>query len=131
MKYIRTKDHFLGFYKEMSISLGGYSKGKYYRDVIDRRLHRLGAGILQDKFIIKQANTIEELCDEFVAEGIPFRDFVIDLNEIKKEGLDIHSFSRACYVQYKNCAIYGAIYVKGKGLIYVAKMNNKGELELL
>ena len=80
--------------------------------------------------MLKESNTIEELCDEFVAVGIPFRTFVVDLDEIKRSGLDIHSFSRACYVQYKNCAIYGAIYTD-KGLIYVAKMNEEGELELL
>ena len=64
--------------------------------------------------IIKQADTIKELCDEFVmiSDG--------------KHKLDIgcHSYGD------KKIQIYGAIWTN-KGLIYVAKMNEKGELELL
>ena len=64
--------------------------------------------------IIKQADTIEELCDEFV------------MISGGKHKLDIgcHSYGD------KKIQIYGAIWTD-KGLIYVAKMNEKGELELL
>ena len=63
----------------------------------------------------KQADTIEELCDEFVyvEEGC--------YPEISDE-LDL--------MQTKSTIIFGAIWTD-KGLIYVAKMNDKGELELL
>lgn len=68
------------------------------------------------KDIIKEADTIEELCEEFVG---------INNNE--------HQFLRA--IPYKcsycwNNGVYGAIWTN-KGLIYVAKLNDKGELELI
>ena len=67
---------------------------------------------------LKIADTIEELCDEFV-----------DIYEYEKPSTalltDIMFFE-----SYKNHTVYGAIWTD-KGLIYVAKMNDKGELELL
>ena len=69
--------------------------------------------------IIKQADTKEELCDEFVVVG--------------KEHLIWHTLT---FDQIKlafaneNYEIYGAIWTS-KGLIYVAKMNENGELELV
>lgn len=64
--------------------------------------------------VLKQADTIKELCDEFV------------MISYGKHKLDIgcHSYGD------KKIQIYGAIWTD-KGLIYVAKMNEKGELELL
>ena len=64
--------------------------------------------------ILKQADTIKELCDEFV------------MISYGKHKLDIgcHSYGD------EKIQIYGAIWTD-KGFIYVAKMNNKGELELL
>lgn len=64
----------------------------------------------------KQADTIEELCDEFVIVSI-----LTEQNFITK-------YPKS-YL-HKGFNIYGAIWT-GKGLIYVAKMNDKGELELL
>ncbi len=73
----------------------------------------------------KIADTIEELCDEFVwnlkesnkrtvANNIfPFSHIKLDLDK-----------------QFHNYELYGAIWTD-KGLIYVAKMNDKGELELI
>ena len=77
--------------------------------------------------IIKQANTIEELCDEFVYEkgcGANRGKPMISKNDFK-------SLSE-WYVDYgfKVNTVYGAIWTD-KGLIYVAKMNDKGELELI
>ena len=78
-----------------------------------------------DEEVIKQSENLEELCDEFVkvdnSDNKPYRPFIIygrslgELNERQK-----------C-----NESLYGAIWVKGKGLIYVAKMNENGELELI
>ena len=69
----------------------------------------------------KVADTIEELCDEFV--------MIDEENEhyIKQDN-DIHHIRRKWAIG--NYKVYGAIWVD-KGLIYVAKMNDKGELELL
>lgn len=60
---------------------------------------------------VKQADTIEELCDEFViiADDKPY--------------IRVPAGNT-------NFQTYGAIWTD-KGLIYVAKMNEKGELELL
>ena len=77
--------------------------------------------------IIHEADTIEKLCDGVVLAGIDF----IFLNKEhtqfrfkgKDEWLDITEY------ELKR-GIYGAIWTD-KGLIYVAKMNDKGELELL
>lgn len=75
--------------------------------------------------IYRQADTIEELCDEFVwvnhktntraFEGQP-------LEQVKEYYL------QQCDKELWD--FYGAIWTD-KGLIYVAKMNDKGELELL
>lgn len=82
--------------------------------------------------ILKQADTIEELCDEFVV--IRNNDkYVCDyIGEepyylaIEHDG-DGHYFSKK---ELLDLIVYGAIWTD-KGLIYVAKMNDKGELELL
>ena len=72
--------------------------------------------------IINQANTIEELCDEFIVFG-----------DIDRPYLTRHKFTNKEWnKQYfiGDRKLYGAIWTD-KGLIYVAKMNDKGELELL
>lgn len=63
----------------------------------------------------KQVDTIEELCDEFVVVGGDYREQFKKLPDTK-------------YLNLFNT--YGAIWTD-KGLIYVAKMNDEGELELL
>ena len=89
MKYIRTKDGIISSLKTVRTS-----------------------------DIIKKADTIEELCDEFV-----------DIYENEKP--DISLLSDIIYFEsYKSHIVYGAIWTD-KGLIYVAKMNDEGELELL
>ena len=77
--------------------------------------------LIHESLGIKQADTIEELCDEFVCIGNG--DF--DLSGDK----DIYGdLTEQMVDRYK--IIYGAIWTD-KGLIYVAKMNDKGELELI
>ncbi len=70
--------------------------------------------VLEEKEIIKQADTIEELCDEYVG--------VVGNMHRQLTGTNIRSWN--------DCAIYGAIWTEW-GLKYVAKLNEKGELELL
>lgn len=85
--------------------------------------------------ILKQANTIEELCDEFVFED---SDGPYLCNFCEQTDVDVGSkfdelvywFNHSKEEQYKKRNCYGAIWTD-KGLIYVAKMNDKGELELL
>lgn len=112
-KYIRTKD-------EIWLFGGTHHKG----DVIIGKKLEIDFGYCFDKKdIINQADTIEELCDEFVVIGI-FE------NQI---GCCCDTFNEA--KEFKNYVelpqiIYGAIWCEW-GLKYVAKMNDKGELELL
>lgn len=81
------------------------------------RLDKKYNDILVEYNISKQADTIEELCDEFVIvrENGKSMTALLDLaKEYAKAGIKV----------------YGAIWTS-KGLIYVAKMNDKGELVLL
>jgi hypothetical protein len=71
----------------------------------------------------KQADTIEELCDEFVIEYNSGHHMVWGKLE---NALEIAKIQKHSGIAIKN--IFGAIWTN-KGLIYVAKMNSKGELE--
>ena len=95
MKYIRTKDGIVEIVKELSYCYLDKNGNEY---LLDNQ---------------KTADTIEELCDEFV--GIR-KDNTKELLRYRPN--------------YKYVATYGAIWTD-RGLIYVAKMNDKGELELL
>lgn len=80
-----------------------------------------------NKLGCRYANTIEELCDCFVKikrKG-NCKPYILkfdrkDLPKLKEQIL-----------KYPESSVYGAIHIEDKGLIYVAKMNSKGELELL
>jgi len=106
MKYIRTKEGNI-----------------YERLFIDGCLNR-GISVIIDGIIlpfgeevIDESDSIEELCDEFVIKGTRGLYLGIPLQECELRNIPITQ-------------IYGAIWTD-KGLIYVAKMNEKGELELL
>lgn len=111
MKYIRTQ---VGIFEEeyvhIKINLKGQAimeyKGKFYEPPLE----------------VKQADTIEELCDEFVIRWSN-KTYCDNLMKTLRQ-------ARYWLVNDSNAEIYGAIWTD-KGLIYVAKMNNKGELELL
>ena len=81
--------------------------------------------------IIKQADTIEELCDEII--GILNKNIECERYETSLRIGDKLWFDDLEDAQYnkKYCSeIYGAIWTD-KGLQFVARMNSKGELELL
>ena len=119
MKYIRTKDRI----REIIEDFGGscnvkstYPKG---RPSIDNFT------VVSGVRFAPRADTIEELCDEFVVIynesrkfTKPFTSVYCDIKDVLKE----HDLSE--------CKIYGAIWTE-LGLKYVAKMNAEGELELL
>lgn len=82
----------------------------------------------QPEHIIKQANTIEDLCTVFVREwtyiGITFRNLYHSIAELKIDNDYIDE-------EEKNVKIYGAIWTD-KGLLYVAKMKGilpNGEID--
>ena len=114
MEYIRTKDGI--FEVKATPQSNAIYKGSHTYCIYDH-IEMVDRDITE-KDIIAQADTIEELCDEFV-----------DIYKYEKPDIallrDIKFFE-----SYKNHTVYGAIWTN-KGLIYVAKMNDKGELELL
>ena len=113
MKYIRTKDYIYDI------------KANYIELEQDEKTSELVAYFSPNEKIrlscrmpiISQADTIEELCEIFV----------IDFGEIKHFCYNFRQINN--YAEYKN--VYGGILLNEWGLKYVAKMNEKGELELL
>lgn len=129
MKYIRTNDgiyEVVGFDEECIIpSILIKVKNNY----LEKRITHC---CTYD--IIKDADTVEELCDEFVglvksksSDFIIMRVIAHSLKELK-DSLKTELNGKTYYSKYD--IIYGAIYTD-KGLIYVAKMNENGELELI
>ena len=109
--YIRTKSK---IYETESPFLDNNGKWVGYNIVED------DMAIILRCQVIREADTIEELCDEFVG--------------VDKTCENGHQLLRA--IPYKcanfwNGGVYGAVWVDGKGLIYVAKMNQDGDLELI
>ena len=105
MKYIRTKDGRLISEKEW----------KELLDYAESNCQNI------DDMILRQSDTIEELCDCFVYGKCDY----MELEEAQQE--------KEWYeqnLQQGEQPIYGAIWTD-KGLIYVARMNDNGELELL
>ncbi len=84
--------------------------------------------------VLKQGNTIDELCDEFVLISAANEEAnPLVLNSIKREGEKI----KITFKDYSSCylndsdELYGAIWTR-KGLIYVAKiLNDTGVIYLL
>ena len=115
MKYIRTEDDEI-FKVEPNI----------YNQLlaVDSKFHTIPFEYVEDK-IIAQADTPEELCDEFVLYDNQFKTYgVFDKKVITFKWLQTHLNI------YKGMTIYGAIWTP-KGLIFVAKMNDKGEMVLI
>jgi hypothetical protein len=119
MKYIRTKD---GIYEVIDKTKYSYISiyGKY----------------IKKDDVIEDGDTIEELCDEFVMvwnkKQFPYstsRQYLSfgGYGDLKRDMREEENFG---FYLNQDYIIYGAIWTN-KGLIYVAKMNNKGELELI
>ena len=123
MRYIRTKDGKIWSFSNPNNNFlyEGRSKknGKW--------VHEIGE-------VVKEADTIEELCDCFVK----FRHEVYNIDRItirfKYEFVGIYKrFSKARKgLRYRDFSdiLYGAVWTD-KGLIYVAKFNKEGEFDLL
>ena len=118
MKYIRTKDGHIAecveYYKEDGIFIIKIN-GKPYFSVFEEN-------------VLKQADTIEELCDEFVTVSPDYKPQTSKLPfDFLKEQM-LHHMK----IGWK---LYAAIWTKGKYdepiLKPVAELNDKGVLELL
>ena len=121
MKYIRTKDSIVFVGDLVKDEFGNYCP-KDSTDTME----------IEAKYVIKEADNIEELCDEVVVEMKFNTGYVAHLN---KNITELKSFveylKESCKVTNDEMLnIYGAIWTD-KGLIYVAQMNESGVLELL
>lgn len=111
MMYIRTKD---GIYK-----VSHYNAYATHKRKGETLLEGYKTAYIKNENIIAQSENLEELCDEFVG-----------VDNTCENG---HQFLMA--VPYKcanfwNGGVYGCIWTS-KGLIYVAKMDDEGDLRLL
>ena len=106
MKYIRTK--------------GSIYEGKKINDntflINGRNGHKYKMRINHINFV-NEADTIEELCDEFVITNGKIHQTTKAFDKIKEYFNPYDIF-------------YGAIWTD-KGLKYIAKMNKEGDLELI
>ena len=117
MRYIRTKDGIYDLDKSIWYEFTGRKVRMPYCEEYEKQ-----------PGLCKTVETIEELCDEFVLDHPLFGDnckclyhsFEKAKNGIKKRSDNAHNLY--------DFIIYGAIWTD-KGLIYVAKMNKKGELK--
>ena len=109
MKYIRTKDGII-YYKATQMCDGNWQvktkTGRYIK--------------ISKSLVLKIADTIEKLCDKWVLiDRTGFNEpYVCDTYRESKE------------LKENDDDLMGAVWTD-KGLIYVAKLNDKGELELL
>ena len=161
MKYSRTKDRIItsniATHKlTKSICCGGYLKtlekgslckiGKtwtnfygYWTTILDEKGNHYDIRPYEVEEVVEeleQCDTIEELCDEFVLYYLPLEEMSNNESWIpyaQYERLGVWQKMRDEIVDKtlkSKSTLYGAIWTD-KGLIYVAKMNDKGELELL
>lgn len=110
-KYVRTDDEIIYVGDLIKDEYGNYCDPKNYETDME----------VPKEYIIKEADTIEELCDEFV---VVFEDKNHIVYSQFKWAMDKAMWSGMPFI------IYGAVWTD-KGLIYGAKMNEKGDLELL
>ena len=124
MKYIRTKN---GIYDKSKIICSAFRE-EYCSPNWNEDIEKY----LQEK-IIKEANTIEELRDEYVAIDEESGNYIISIYTLgNKKYVYINEESGEPLLEtfIKNKTVYGSIWVDGN-LIKVAKVNDEGELELL
>ena len=121
MPYIRTKD-------------GIYEPTKWQCDLTGEMIlvkadNKFGNDTVFARDIINQAETIEELCDQllYVEDTIP-KDIYPPL--MNPKGIIECQIELGCTEVYKLENFKYGIWTD-KGLIYVAKTNSNGELELL
>lgn len=132
MKYVRTKDNIYEIVNDYGSSCAVKSKGKRGRTAIDGFIVKYGLSYAP------RADTIEELCDRYVViNQCNKTKWVYTKKQFKKRvernkthigGRDTYADRLMYLLEYND--VYLAIWTD-KGLIYVAKMNDKGELELL
>lgn len=119
MKYIRTKD---GIFLRKKAVLLGTAHLECYCDE-DGNITTIKAD--QKKY--REANTIEKLCDISILKNCDIIFLNKEHSQYRFEGSN--EWFDITDVELR-IGIYGAIWTD-KGLIFVAKMNKEGELELI
>ena len=121
IRYIRTRKSVLniGKYKIIKRKYDGV----YYRNS-DEEVWR----VIYTEDIKAEADTIEELCDEFVFHTLDgYGQHFLSRGHLE----DVLNNKNIDLKEYLSCrTIYGAIWTD-IGLLYVAKLNEKGCFELL
>lgn len=127
MKYIRTKN---GVYDETKVCLiaDAMTNEIFVEKMIDGYTSHL-------EKVIAQSYTIEELCDEFILHYEPLDAIPIPWASYERRSDRWNKNKEMLIKELKNTSgrkpiVRGAIYTD-KGLIYIAKMNDKGEFELI
>ena len=108
-KYVRTKN---GIYEKNKVVVVDMLDAKCFVQVSAVEFTKGNISTYED--IIKEANTIEELCDMFVVRKETCRDLLVAKSWAKSY----------------NEILYGAIW-NDKGLIFVARLNMNNEWELI
>ena len=126
MKYVRTKDGEIFDITDWKESQFFYQAPKSLNYIFIDKLH-----------IIDQSDNISDLCDEFAA--IPLHDCAWSVDgisgtikkgkhyKVRREELDQYKDT----ISAKTSELYAYIWGDNGDIIKVAKMNGKGELELL
>lgn len=118
MRYVKTND---GIYELMPNIEQDYEMS-FDHKTLEPAYYSINHEWVAKKDVIKQGDTIEELCDCFV--------IVCEESSLNRTFQKLEEARMAGSYFECNHEYYGAIWTD-KGLIYVAKMNSKGELELL
>ena len=129
MKYIRTTDN---IYKSILLSITKITKieenGEEYPCLeIFLGFSADGFRMTRNERIIKESDNLEELFSAFVLKGIDLIHLNKERTQYRFEGSD--EWFDIIDTELR-MGIYGAIWTD-RGLIYVAKLNDKKEFELL
>ena len=115
MKYFKTEDGRIGQIVSVK-SYNGANPTAFFAKLANDTTIYSERNLVIEKF----AYTIEDLVDGFIVENNDNHIwFFMEVNEFKNEKEHLSNWT------------YTAFIKTDKGLIYVAKMNEKGELELL
>lgn len=119
MKYIRTKDNAIYKIENNKLIVGNIKVNCKDLQALEQEGYKI-------------ADTIEELCDEFVGEFVDGEKVILEKwngnKFVIRWATNMVSMIKDLNKTYAN--VKGAIWTN-KGLIYVAKMNDDGELELI
>lgn len=120
MRYIKLKNGIIDVYSKFGFN-------EKYCDEHEDKFEEEFAKYAINEHVIKRSNNIEELCDCFIKikKEKNRNDYILKFDFRHLPEL------RKTKKKYPDSPIYGAINIDDKGLIYVAKMNNNGEFELL